>query len=287
MKHTILNVCRKITGIVFTLVFVCLIGVFTAFAADDGEREHQDPQRNWELTLGAGVGAYSKYLGFDEMEIASVPVVMARYRTNYLDFFINPEEGAGVTFKLPQHTLVTLSAGVNLGIGNGRKNSYADRLKRTADIDVPYLAFGKVDIPLLFGTLSGKLSYLPMSADYDEAELQDKEYNGILAEVEYGAEMWLRRNLMLNFGLGLNWMNDEYAKAIYRVEYDTEALDVFSASSGLQDVHASLGAILMLSRYWGTGLVADISYLVGDAADSPLTVETFQPGGGMFVFYNF
>ena len=278
--------CRTITAIVFTLAFVCLISVFTVWADDDGEREHQEPQRTWELTLGAGVGAYPKYPGFDAMEIVPVPLVMARYRTSYLDVFLNPEEGTGVTLKLPQHTPVTLSAGVNLGLGNGRKNSYADRLKRTADIDVPYLAFGKVDIPLLFGTVSGTLSYLPMSAD-DEAELQDKEYDGLLAEVGYGATIGLRSNLMLNVGLGLNWMNDDYANAIYRVEYDTKALDVFSAGSGLQDVHASLGAILIFSQHWGSGLMTNISYLVGDAADSPLTVETFQPGGGMFVFYNF
>jgi outer membrane scaffolding protein for murein synthesis (MipA/OmpV family) len=82
-------------------------------------------------------------------------------------------------------------------------------------------------------------------------------------------------------------MNSEYAEANYSVNYQTEQLNVFKAESGMHDVYASVTTARMFSERLGMTLMGKGTYLLSDAADSPLIESTFQPSGGMFCFYRF
>jgi outer membrane scaffolding protein for murein synthesis (MipA/OmpV family) len=82
-------------------------------------------------------------------------------------------------------------------------------------------------------------------------------------------------------------MNDAYAEAFYSVRYPTQQLDVFAAEGGIRDIGSSVAAIYMLNRNIGLRVFAGGSYLLNNAADSPLTQNTFQPFSGAFILYNF
>ena len=269
-----------------SIMFTCVL-IFSATSyADDNESEgHGASGRNWVLLIGGGAEVHPKYIGADEVEISPIPAIIARYNTQYIDFFIDVEQGAGLSFKLPQYTSASLSTGINLG--RGRSNTAMSVLRRTAELEMSYLLFGRLDIPLPLGTLGAQLSYIPISADYDEAEFKDKDYDGILTEFGWDVEFWLRENLRLGTGIGMSFANDDYAKAVYGVEYETERLKKFDPIHGMQNLDMSLELIYMFNQRFGTAMMTEISYLVGDAADSPLTRQEVQPFGGLFMFYNF
>jgi outer membrane scaffolding protein for murein synthesis (MipA/OmpV family) len=146
---------------------------------------------------------------------------------------------------------------------------------------------GALHVPLSFVELTSMVRYFPITADYEEAERPDKRYDGMRLEVDVESEVWLSRQIILNLGAGLSWMNADYAKANYSVESQTDRLDVFEAKSGVHNIHASTAMIYMFTPRIGTALVGEGAYLLGAASDSPLTNSEFQPFGGIFVFYRF
>lgn len=82
-------------------------------------------------------------------------------------------------------------------------------------------------------------------------------------------------------------MNDDYAEAFHSVLYPTPQLEVFKAKAGLSDVHGTLGARYVFSNHFGGMLLFTGEQLLGDAADSPLTKQEFQPDVVAILSYSF
>ncbi len=69
--------------------------------------------------------------------------------------------------------------------------------------------------------------------------------------------------------------------------YPTPQLEVFEAKAGLSDVHGTLGARYAFSNHFGGMLLLSGEQLLGDATDSPLTKQEFQPGVVAMMSYSF
>ncbi len=95
---------------------------------------------------------------------------------------------------------------------------------------------------------------------------------------EVGKE-WFRIPFIVNVSTGVSWMNSAYAEANYSVNYETDRFNLFKAKSGMHDVHVATRVTMMFSERLGTIFMGKGTYLLGDAADSPLTQNTFQPSG--------
>jgi len=266
-----------------TVVLMAWTG-FPVLAQDD---DYVEGGPNWDLLIGGGGILMPKYLGSDKMQFEPVPFIDASLRTRYAQFFVNVEDGLGVSLKLSKSLPVTLSAGVNLG--DGREHDAADVLKGTPDINNSYCVFGaaEIDLPPPVGELSTQVTYAPTTMDYKEAERKDTDYNALLVSLDWENGVGFSR-FMLDFEIGLSWMNADYAEANYSLTYPTDRLPkTFKAKSGIQDVHASTSLIYGLSERFGIALVGEGAYLLGDAADSPFTKQVFQPFGGAFIVYRF
>jgi outer membrane protein len=255
--------------------------------AQDHDDEDGDGGIEWGLLLGGGGLIMPKYLGSDEMEFQPVPFIDASLEIGFVELFLNAEKGAGVSLELGESVPVAFSLGVNMG--EGREHDDADILKDTPDIENSYVVFGaaELELPSAVGELSATVTYAPTTMNYQESERSDTDYDGLLVSLDWENGVGFSR-FMIDFELGLTWMNADYAEANYSLMYPTANLTkTFKAGSGIQDIHASTTLIYGLSERIGIALVGEGMYLLGDAADSPFTKQAFQPFGGAFIVYRF
>jgi outer membrane scaffolding protein for murein synthesis (MipA/OmpV family) len=128
---------------------------------------------------------------------------------------------------------------------------------------------------------------MAIDAVYAQEDIPTEAYDAVLVEAAWSTLWRVSQHIRFSTQIGASWMNDAYAEAFYSVRYPTQQLDVFTAESGIKDIDSSVAAIYMLNRNIGLRVFAGGSYLLNDAADSPLTQSTFQPFGGAFILYNF
>ncbi len=273
----------------FSLTALAVFGMmlsagFPVFAQEDGG--YVEGGQNWDLMLGAGAMIQPKYSGADTVGIMPFPYVDASLRTPIVDFFLNLEDWAGISKSFGKSFPITLKAGIGLG-EDGRDNGEANILKGTPDVNNVFHLFGKLEIPLPIGELSAKLRYMPLEVDYKESVRPDKNLNGFTADIDLGTGVEILPFMMVELRIGLTWMNGDYAEALYGLKYPTARLSAFNAEGGIRDVHIEVAPILMFSERAGLIALAECEYLVGDAADSPLTRQALQLSGGLFAFYRF
>ncbi len=257
-------------------------------ANDDDDDDAGGPERPWELLVGGGIISESAYNGSDSMEFSPFPFIHAIYSTQYMDFFASIDEGVGVALKGKFWESLPISLSVAAALGdNGREISSSSLLKGTPELKNPYQLVGRLNLELPFATMTSSVRYLPISSEYKETDRKDVDYDGVAVDVNVSREQWLKEWLMLEIGAGVSWMGKEYAEANYDVTYATERLSRFNASSGFERFTLSATGVVMFSERLGLATIADTAFLIGDAADSPLTENTFQPEFGLSLFYRF
>lgn len=283
MKVNVLD--RQSNIVVGSVIGLLIVLSGTPLFAQEGRQA-----RNWEFMLGAGGIAKPLYSGSDDINVRFLPFIRARYKTQYLDFFLGMN-GVGVTLKPLPDNGVKLSAGV--GLPQKRKTSEkngsdVDILEDTPELNNDYHMFGTLEVPLQgFGRLSSAIKYVPVEAAYDQEDIPAEAYDAVLVEAAW-SNMWrLHRQIRLSAQIGASWMNDAYAEAFYSIRYPTQQLEMFTAESGIRDIDSSVAVIYTITRNIGLRVFAEGSYLLNDAADSPLTQSTFQPSSGAFIFYTF
>lgn len=262
-----------------------LVSAPVVFAQHHGDDHDRHGGRNWQLTIGVGGGMMTKYDGADEYEFIPIPFLDAAYHLDAFNAFVNEDKGLGMGVNFGRFSIVplTLSAGINLG--EGRKPDDAALLKGTPKVKNEYRLVGSAELELPLGEISAEVNYFPTTLDYKDRA--DVDYNGLLAEIEWEGGLSLSRNILMQVGLGAGWMNDDYADSFYSVHSPTQKLKAYNAGSGLHDVHASVQGIYMFTMNVGAAVFSEMTYLLGDSADSPMTKSEFQPFVGGALFYNF
>lgn len=266
---------------------------------------HAQPAQVGELSptqtlwLGTGTLFNPAYPGSDELLVKVVPYVKAEYSTHYFDFFAGVEDGIGVWVKAPDLSDLSLSVAINpLGVRRDPKLTQigdvvlrdADQVKRFLDgtptVKSPVELFGRLALSVPFGTVSSTVSFLPITADYPQANLSDKNYTGLTVSADVETNVPLTPQVFLRGSLGATWMNKDYTEAFFGVAYPTTSLKTFTTGDS-NDVHASFAVVSFFTDHIGVIVSGSASLLLGDAADSPLTKRAFQPEIAALVFYRF
>lgn len=95
-----------------------------------------------------------------------------------------------------------------------------------------------------------------------------------------------------SFGTSATWASEDYADAFFSVTPQGAAasgLAPFEAGSGIKDVGLNVAATYALTDRWGLVATGSTSFLVGDAADSPIVDagSSVQFFGGVALSYSF
>lgn len=290
-----------------SLIVISFFGLpYHVMADTDGAEidEESEEERNWELMLGGAAEWSPAYTGADDLELSPMPLIMASYSFSTWRLFVDLDkagveidlgsnlltfhaglDGVGAEVKFLRKLPITLAAEV--GKGDDRDNDDSDMLKGTPSIKNKYWYLGRfgVDLPLDI-ELSAEVKFSSFTAAYDEAEREDRDYFGRLWSVNANRE-WELSFFMFELEAGCTWMDRDYAEAMYSVFYPTANYGSYDARGGLHDAHLSVTTIAPLGEHFGLIALFEGMYLLGDAADSPITRNQLQPTisvGGFFIF---
>ncbi|MGD9162121.1 MAG: MipA/OmpV family protein [Desulfobacteraceae bacterium] len=293
MKQQYVSVNYKIC---LWIIFFLLSGIlFSSWPVE----AQQAPERNWYLWMGGGCLTEPVYPGSDALYVIPFPFIQAEYHLESFDVFASVIDGFGVQYKNTEFAGLSLSLSID-PLGNKRDpelkdvkhfmltdvDDLKDFLKDTPTIDNKVDVSGTLQIDLLpFASLSSTVSYFPTKAD--NATYPDKKYDGITASFDLQSDYQLAPNMFLQGGVGITWMNDDYAEAFHSVLYSTSALEQFAAENGISDVHGCLTFIHFFTEHYGLIVYGSGTLLLGNSAHSPLTKNTFQPEMRLMVFYDF
>ncbi|WP_375284132.1 MipA/OmpV family protein [Sphingobium yanoikuyae] len=117
-------------------------------------------------------------------------------------------------------------------------------------------------------------------------------HDGLLATASASYAAVRTPDFFLSLDAQTTWANADYTRTYFGIDDPAAAasgLSAYRPGSGFKDVGAGLTAGYWFSRRFGVIARAGASYLVGDAADSPVTEEgrRWQPAGGIALSYRF
>jgi len=269
-------------------LIACFIATLPLCAQHHGEgHDAGESKRNWMLMLGLGVVYMPLYDGSDKGNIEPFPYFNGEFNIDDFALFASIEEGIGGRYTLPGSGFF-LESGINMGKQRDPGNkSVKELLRDTPQLKNPVSAFATAGSRGDWGKLILKTEYFATQADYEPSIAKDISYNAVLLSAKYRYETFIIENILVGGGVKLSFMNDDYAKAYHSVKYETASLKKFSAGAGIHSVTAEYLFLFFFSEHVGTGVFGKSSYLLGDAASSPLTKTRFCNETGVLALYNF
>ncbi len=226
---------------------------------------------NWKATLGAGVSYRPEYEGGDELAPSPIPLVDITWKDRV---FLNTRQGLGAyAIRTDRFRL-----GGSLGYSMGRDEDDADALEGLGDIDPAAQVH-------LFGSYSFGMVRLHADLSQDLGGSDGLQF-------EPGATVIypVSKSLTLSAGVSATWASDDYMQAYFGVspaQSLSSGLDTYSAEAGFKRADLNIGATWAMNERWFTRANLGFGYLLGDAADSPITQDEFQPSVSLFVGYKF
>jgi outer membrane protein len=232
----------------------------------------------WRLSVGGGVASIPEYPGSGRQRTLVVPVISATYGR----FFIGGDPGSGSPGGAGFD--VYRNGAWRLGV-----SAYGDLTRRRESDDARLRGLGDVDPAVragLFGVYSTERFVLRANFGSDISGHKQ----GTLVRLDALARFRPSERLTLSAGPGLTWANSQYTRTFFGVDDLQSArsgLPQFEARSGLNSVRFSVGASYPIDRSWSVGANFTAARLLGDARNSPVTVDKSQNLVGAFATYRF
>lgn len=230
--------------------------------------------------IGVGAGVAPEYDGSDDLRAIPFLVGDIRYR--------------GVTLELRGlRGRVDLASDPRLSIGP----VIGARLHRE-DVDGPVGALPDINLAVEAG---GFVGYRFGGDQFGQGSLLmelslvhdvSRTYDGLLATASAGYMAVRDADTFLSLDMQTTWANADYMRTYFGIapaDVIQSGLPEYRPGSGFRDVGAGLSAGYSFTRRWGVIGRLGANYLVGDAADSPITDEgsRWQPLGGLTLSYRF
>ncbi len=215
---------------------------------------------DWSITLGGGGAVRPVYPGSKDVEFTPVPVVSIVYK----DLVFLGSDGLGVN----AYKNEWLTLGASVFFRGGRDEDDADRLRGMGDIDfaVQGRLFAKVKAgPVNLGAT--------LARDFGGSD-------GFTADLTASSTFKLSDSIRLTPGITTTIGDDNYMETWFGVsplQAQRSGLSTHDAGAGIRSVGAFLAANYRLTEHWSINSAVRLDYLVGDAADSPITERRAQP----------
>jgi outer membrane protein len=233
-------------------------------------------QGSWRVIVGAGAAVGPAYEGASKFRTSPLPIIDATYANR---FFISTTNGIGVNIvATPLYRL-----GASVTYAPGRDQDLDGHLRGLGDIS-PGAQFK------LFGSYVLGDVVLAAAIRHDLGAT-----DGTLFDAGISYRWRPSERLALTFGPYMTLMDDKYAEKYFGVTpgQSRSAIQLgnplapFSPQGGVRDLSFAVNAAYRFNAHWGLGARLGFAYLVGDAADSPITRRDIEPVGGVFVTYRF
>lgn len=254
-------------------LFIFVLGVCLSSSAAFAQTSGNSPVKSgeWDITLGAGVMFVPEYEGADELAPLPIPLVDITWRDTV---FLNTRNGLGTyLISTDQYRL-----GVSVGYAPGRDEDDSDRLRGLGDVD-----------HAARGHLFGSYSFGPVRLHADISQ----DFGGSDGlQIEPGVTYIypFSKSIQVSAGVSTTWASDDYMQTFFGVSSAQSArsgLSAFDAEAGFKRADLKIGANWNINDHWFSRANLGLGYLLGDAADSPITENEMQPSVGLSVGYKF
>lgn len=232
----------------------------------------KETEKDWNFSVGGGVMYGPAYEGSDKYVVRPLPDVSIEYKEGL--FFANAWDGIGSYPIQGEDYKIGASIGFAAGRdeGDDRKN-----LHGMGDIDMSATAnlMGEYDVGPV--KISGKIT--KGSEDY-----------GTTASIEAGTMVPVTEKLMVMASAGPTWADENHMSSYFGVSSAQAARSGYSrynAGSGIKSIGFTAGAFYSVTENWDAKFMVKADQLMGDAADSPITKDEFQPSAFFTTSYKF
>lgn len=238
----------------------------------------EPPKGDWQVSAGAMAGYAPAYEGADKYKVMALPLVDVVWRERV---FLSTMNGLGVwAFK---HN--GFSLGAALGYEFGRKESLdRSELDGLGNVD------GAAQARLLAEYRTG-----PFRLDAVLARALGGS-DGTTVRLGAGMAYPINDRLRLMPGVAAVWADDKYMDSYFGVTAAQSALSrarlgaaagksQFNPSAGFKNIDLSLMAMYSLTPNWSLRGGGGVRFLVGDAADSPISKRDTTPFANLGLAY--
>ena len=223
----------------------------------------------WKVVLGGGALIAPKYEGSDEFDIQPIPFITATFGERVK---IDPR---GISVNV--YSVGNLNFSGQLGYDTGRKQDDSDHLRGLGDVDMG-------------GVVGGMVAYEMGPAEfYASVSRTIGGSEGLEAKIGFD----LAHNIdqfRFSAGVSATWADETYMETYFGVTAAQSAasgLAQYDIGAGFKRVDLDLAVTYMATEHWLVRGQIGIGYLLGDAADSPIVQEAFQPSGMVTLGYRF
>jgi MipA family protein len=226
---------------------------------------------NWKFEVGGGAMYGTKYEGSDQYELRAVPQISAEYKEGL--FFANPADGIG-SYPLQGENY---KVGASIGLDFGRSEDDSDDLRGMGDVDMSATA-----------NLMGEYDSGPIK--FTAKVTKGNDDYGMTVEADMGTMFRATEKLMIMGKVGAKWADENNMATYFGVSPAQAARSgyaQYTADAGFKSVGVTVGGFYSISESWDVMLMVSADQLIGDAADSPLVKQKFQPMTMFSVGYKF
>jgi MipA family protein len=251
--------------------------IFTNQAPEQGawsspQDQNQEEEKDWKFELGGGVAYGTTYEGSDKYEVMALPNVSVDYKDGL--FFANPFDGIGSYPIRGEDYKVGASVGFDFGRSedDDKKN-----LRGMGDIDMSATA-----------NLMGEYEIGPI--EFSAKLTKGNDDYGMTAEADIGTMVPVSEKLMVRAAVGTKWADEDHMNSRFGVSSKQAARSVYARytpESGFKSVGVTVGGFYNITDHWDAMLMVSGDQLIGDAADSPIVKQEFQPMTMLSVSYKF
>ncbi len=227
--------------------------------------------KDWDVRLGAGVVATPKYEGAKKMRAMPLPLIDVTWRDRV---YLNPVNGLGV------YAINTdnFDLGVGMNYRFGRDQDDDPRLKGLGNVD------GGLAGRIFAAYWAGPVSvYANATSDFGGRQSATGEVGGL-------GLLPLSEKFALRATAFATWADNRNMEPFYGVTATQSAksgLPQYTAKGGFKRADAAIALNYQISPNWSFDVSVGTGYLLGDAADSPITQRRWQPIGTAFIGYRF
>jgi outer membrane scaffolding protein for murein synthesis (MipA/OmpV family) len=253
-------------------------------------------EKPWEFSLGAGVYTSNAYYGSKEMYASPFPDIKVSYTKGNFSSSVSFLDGIGITYVNPENHFL---AGININNGEERDSEeytglgvskdHSDKVKKllegTPDVSTDIKTELMLGYMSKFGIFGVSLEYHPTTQKMPGK--REQIYDGFISSLSYTKPVSVTNKLTVTTKLAVDLMDKNYAKAWYLVEKPTQALNAFEADAGLRDVQLAVRIDYKFSVHISATFLAQNSFLLMDAGDSPYTTARYQLTSGLYGIYTF
>lgn len=223
----------------------------------------------WNVMLGAGVRVEPKFEGAKDFTIIPLPMISAEFG-QYVS--VDP---SGLTVNTWQYE--GLSVKGRLGYDFGRDSDDDKHLDGLGDIGAS-------------AVLGVDLSYELMPFEFKLS--LDQHLGGSDGfSARFGTALMVPMDpFMFSIGPSITWADGNYMESYFGVtekQSIKSGLREFEAEAGFKRVDLEISGLYFISEHWALRGEVGVGYLVGDAADSPVSQENLQPYSMFILGYKF